>query len=234
MKKKGSLSKSPQMLKYSFTLIACLISSLLFAQNWDYEDYSDYSWKTFYRFEPIYQNLNPRDIDYPLLHAAIFYVTNEHRVKNGLKPFRHSDKIERAAAGHASDMAKYNFYGHQSKIRNKRHLRDRFQIVGLNPILIAENISSTAGIQYEYGRKVNRPQSPGEFTYMTTKREPVPPHTYLSFAKEIVRLWMESPGHRKNILNPSLTQMGAGSAVYAEKSFYNMPYFMNVQCFSGD
>lgn len=226
--------QSHRMLKYSFTLFLYFCSHSILAQNWNSSDYSQHTWKSFYRLEKIYQNLDPKDIDYPLLHAAIFYVTNEYRQAHGLKSFQHSHQIELAAAGHAADMAKFNFYSHTSKIRNKRHLRDRFQIVGLNPVLIAENISSTAGIRYEYGRKVNRPQSPGQFTYMTSKQEIIPQHTYISYAREIVELWMKSPGHRKNILNPTLTQMAAGSAVYAEKSFYNMPYFMNVQCFSGN
>ncbi|WP_144605736.1 CAP domain-containing protein [Algoriphagus algorifonticola] len=222
------------MPKY-FLLSCCFYLSLIstFAQSWSSVDYSKFDWKSFYKLSTAHQELNLSDIDYPLLHAAIFYVSNEFRERNRLKPFIYSDRIERLSADHAADMVKYNFYGHFSKIRNKRTLRDRFQIVGLNPSGIAENISSTAAIQYEYGRKVNRPQSPGIFTYMSNKREVIPNHTYLSYAKAIVQLWMDSPGHRANILNPGFIYMAAGSAVYPERSFYNMPYFMNVQCFSG-
>lgn len=201
------------------------------AQSWTVEDYDRMNWKDFLRFEEAYRILDPRDIDYSLLHAAIFYITNEQRENHGLPAFEYSFKIELLAADHARDMARLGFFSHQSKIRNKRKLRDRFQIQGLNPNLIAENISSTAGLDYEYGKQVRPPQVPGEFIY-ANKHDPVPPHTYISYAKEVVRLWMDSPGHRANILNPSFKKMGCGSQVYGEKSFYNMPYFMNVQCFS--
>lgn len=223
------------MKKLSFVAFLFFLStSLLFSQNWQSTDYTKHTWRTFNQLQIIHEKLDPSDIDYSLLHAAVFYVTNEYRVQNQLKPFQYATKMELVAAGHAADMVKYNFYGHQSKIRNKRKLRDRFQIQGLNPVMIGENISSTAALQYEYGRKVERPQSPGVFVYQTSKSEIVPMHSYISYAREIVRLWMESPGHRANILNPSFTYLGTGSAVYGEKSFYNMPYFMNVQCFGSD
>ncbi|WP_289028580.1 CAP domain-containing protein [uncultured Algoriphagus sp.] len=204
------------------------------AQKWSLADYEDFTWESFYRYEPAYQVLDPSDIDYPLLHAAIFYVSNEYRTKQGLPAFRYSYKIEKLAADHAGDMVKHNFYGHQSKIRNKRKLRDRFQIVGLNPPLIAENISATAGIDYEYGKRIYPPTSPGEFIYQGKESEPVPYHSYISYAREIVQLWIDSPGHRANLVNPGLNQMAAGCAIYPEKSFYNMPYFINVQCFSNE
>lgn len=197
------------------------------------EDYQNHTWESFFNSEIASQVLDPRDIDYPLLHAAIFYATNQHRAQNRLRPLEYSPKIEILAADHAHDMAKHGFFSHQSKIRNKRKLRDRFQIVGLNPSLIAENISNTAGLDYEYGRKVDPPQQSGEFTYTgNAEKIRVPFHTYLSYAQEIVRLWMESPGHRANILNPDFKYLGCGTQLYGEKSFYNMPYFMNVQCFS--
>ncbi|KPQ18851.1 MAG: hypothetical protein HLUCCX10_04665 [Algoriphagus marincola HL-49] len=216
-------------------ILVFLLSMILIdakAQNWAFADYEHFTWEAFYRYEPAYQVLDPSDIDYPLLHAAVFYVSNEYRAKQGLPTFRYSYKIEKLAADHAHDMVKHDFYGHQSKIRNKRNLRDRFQIVGLNPPLIAENISATAGIDYEYGKRIYPPTSPGEYIYQGKKPESVPYHSYISYAKEIVQLWIDSPGHRANLLNPRLNQMATGCAIYPEKSFYNMPYFINVQCFS--
>ncbi|MCS5489412.1 CAP domain-containing protein [Algoriphagus limi] len=219
-------------MKKLFVLVIFLFQSTIsHAQSWTAEDYEKMDWRGFLRLEAIYQELDPKEIDYPLLHAAIFYITNEQREIHGLPQLAYSLKIELLAADHARDMARYNFFSHQSKIRNKRKLRDRFQIQGLNPNLIAENISSTAGLDYEYGRQVSPPQTPGEFTY-ANKKEAIPSHTYISYAKEVVRLWMESPGHRANILNPSFKRLGCGSQVYGEKNFFNMPYFMNVQCFS--
>ncbi|MFC3414495.1 CAP domain-containing protein [Algoriphagus hitonicola] len=202
-------------------------------QNWKSQNYQNLTWEDFFNQPQANQPIDYRDIDYGLLHAAIYYATNEQRSQHGLGPLKYSFRIEQLSASHASDMVNYNFYGHFSTIRNKRLLRDRFQIVGLNPGQIAENISSTAGLDYEYGRPVGAPQSPGDFYYRSSSQgEPVQRHTYASYAKEVVKLWMDSPGHRANILSPSFRYLGVGCAVYPEKKLFNMPYFINVQCFS--
>lgn len=220
---------------YLIVLFGTLGPRLNWAQVWNTERYNKVTWSDFYQLPEANQTIDFRSIDYALLHAAIFYATNEHRSLHDLVEFKYSFRIEKLSADHAADMVKYNFYGHYSTIRNKRLLRDRFQIVGLNPSQIAENISSTAGLDYEYGKPIGPTPSPGDFYYRSTSEtRPVESHTYLSYAKEIVALWMESPGHRENILNPHFKFMSAGCAVYPEKKLYNMPYFINVQCFSSD
>lgn len=217
--------------------LICLMPLLIFqkawGQNWNSQNYQKYSWEDFFKLSQVNQPIDYGDIDYGLLHAAIFYATNEQRSLHGLNTFNYSFRIEQLSASHASDMVNYNFYGHFSTIRNKRLLRDRFQIVGLNPGQIAENISSTAGLDYDYGRAVGAPQSPGDYYYRSSHEvEPVQRHSYASYAREVVKLWMESPGHRANILSPTFRYLGVGCAVYPEKKLFNMPYFINVQCFS--
>lgn len=222
-------------MKKLFTLSLLLISFSAKAQTWTSNSYTRFDESTFYRIEALYDVINFDKVDFPLLHAAIFYVTNEERKKAKLKPFEFHSRIENVAAGHAKDMVKYGFYSHTSQIRIKRTVQDRFHLEGLNPEFYGENICSTYGLQYETGRKVNPPYPSGVFTYaFTSKKEPIPPHTYISFAKEVVRLWMNSPGHRQNILNPNFTSLGCGASVYLEKSFYNMPYFKVVQNFGSD
>lgn len=209
-----------------------LISFFAKAQSWTIESYAKHDEASFYRTEALYEVIDFKKVDYPLLHAAIFFVTNEERRKANLKPFEYHSRIEKIASEHAKDMVKYGFYSHTSKIRIKRTVQDRFHLEGLNPEFYGENICSTYGLQYENGRKVNPPYSSGIFTYaFTSKKEAIPPHTYISFAKEVVKLWMNSPGHRQNILNPNFRTMGCGASIYLEKSFYNMPYFMAVQNF---
>lgn len=217
------------------TLTFVLISFYSSAQSWTHESYHKYNEATFYRIEALYEAIDFDQVNLPLLQAAIFYATNEERVKAKLKPFEFRSEIELVASGHAQDMVKYGFYSHTSRIRIKRSVRDRFHLEGLNPEFFGENICSTYGLQYQAGRKVNPPYPSGEFTYaLTSKREVIPPHTYLSFAKSVVKLWMESPGHRQNILNPQFKKLGCGARVYREKNFYNMPYFMVVQNFGSD
>jgi uncharacterized protein YkwD len=210
-----------------------LISLSSTAQTWTSDSYSSYDETSFYRIESLYSAIDFNHVNVPLLQAAIFFVTNEERRKANLSPFEFRSEVERAAAGHAQDMVKYGFYSHTSKIRIKRTVLDRFHLEGINPKFYGENICSTYGLQYQTGRKVNPPRPSGEFTYaFTTKKEVILPHTYLSFAKGVVKLWMDSPGHRQNILNPDFKTLGCGAQIYREKTFYNMPYFMVVQNFS--
>lgn len=211
-----------------------LFSLIARAQSWTPDSYQNYNESTFYRIEALYEAIDFNQINFPLLQAAIFYATNEERKKAKLTPFAHQPNIENVAAGHAQDMVKYGFYSHTSRIRIKRTVLDRFHLEGLNPEFYGENICSTYGLQYQTGRKVNPPYPSGEFTYaFTSKREVIPPHTYITFAKAVVKLWMESPGHRQNILNPKFKSLGCGARLYREKNFYNMPYFMVVQNFGG-
>ena len=205
---------------------------LVYSQSWKDSDYQKNTPNTFFDLWALDQVIDFGKVDYPLLQAAIFYYTNVEREKRGIQPFKHSREVELTAFGHAQDMVNYNFYSHTSPIRFRRTLRDRLNRSGINPKYIGENICSTFGLQYQAGKKVGKPARPGEFRYLnTTIREVIPPHTYRSFAQSVVKLWMESPGHRQNILNPQFTHMGCGASVYFEKSFYGMPYFMAVQNF---
>ncbi len=212
-----------------------LLSLASRAQSWTPESYSTTSETSFYRIETLYSSIDFDKVNFPLLQAAIFFATNAERKKAKLSPFEFRSEIEDVAAGHAQDMVKYGFYSHTSTIRIKRTVLDRFHLEGMNPKLYGENICSTYGLQYQSGRKVNPPYPSGEFTYArTAKKEVIPAHTYLTFAQSVVKLWMDSPGHRQNILNPQFRTLGCGARVYRERNFYNMPYFMVVQNFSGE
>ncbi|WP_051287155.1 CAP domain-containing protein [Algoriphagus mannitolivorans] len=213
-------------------LLIFLFPITCFSQSWNDQDYQKISPKIFFDQQSLDSPIDFKRLNYPLLQAAIFHYTNLERQKSGLPLFQYSKEVEQTAIGHSQDMVNYNFYGHTSPIRFRRTLRDRLNRSGLNPKYIGENICSTFGLQYQSGKKVSKPTKPGEFRYLnTSNRELIPPHTYRSFAQSVVKLWMESPGHRQNILNPQFTHLGCGASVYFEKSFYGMPYFMAVQNF---
>ncbi len=218
---------------YLFVLVLVMSQSLGFSQS-SPTSYLSLKPTAFFNLDKLRQPINFQQIDYPLLHAAIYFFTNEERSKAGLKPLLYSPEAFQAAQGHAQAMVSHKFFSHTSPIRFSRTLRDRLNRQGANPKYIGENISSTFGIQYQEGKKVGKPIVPGEFTYLqASKRELIPPHTYFSFAQKAVQLWMNSPGHRQNILNPIFTHLGCGAQVYFDPNFYQMPYFMAVQNFIG-
>ncbi|MBT8455074.1 MAG: hypothetical protein KJO15_03130, partial [Alphaproteobacteria bacterium] len=38
-------------------------------------------------------------------------------------------------------------------------------------------------------------------------------HSYATLAREVVTMWIDSPGHRRNILDRNVTAMSTGAAV---------------------
>lgn len=171
-------------------------------------------------------------IDYPLLQAAIFYETNRERIKFNLSPFSHSPALEKAAAEHSWSMVRLNFFSHSSPVQGKRTLQDRLNGVGVVNSSSAENIADVFGIEYISGKAVYSPeQNKGYFSY-TLKGRPIENHTYVGLARNALEGWMNSPGHRKNILNPRYAFLGVGAAHYKNPRFFNIDNFKLTQNFS--
>ncbi|MCW7480374.1 CAP domain-containing protein [Leptospira kanakyensis] len=203
------------------------------SDKWKVEQYDVFTEDTFPSYAPANTNIDFAKVDYPLLNAAIFYVSSKERKNLGLRPFKYSEKCEQAAFGHAQDMVTYDFYSHTSTVNGKETLRDRLDLVGITDTYSAENIINSFGIQYQGGRAVFTPaQNGGAFFSYTKAGAPIPNHTYLSLAKAVVETWFNSPGHRKNILNPEFSYMGAGTSFYKDKKFYDIDKVKAVQVFT--
>jgi uncharacterized protein YkwD len=113
---------------------------------------------------------------------ATLCALNRERAHAGLKALRLNRKLSLAARRHARDMAKRNYFSHDSlgggsfvdRIRRTGYLR------GARSWMVGENLA--------WGSQQNsRPST-------------------------IMRLWMNSPGHRANILNASFGEIGIGVA----------------------
>ncbi|WP_341866979.1 CAP domain-containing protein [Leptospira jelokensis] len=203
------------------------------SDKWKVEQYDAFNEETFPTYGPANATIDFNKVDYPLLNAAIFYVTSKERKQLGMRPFKYSERCEQAAFGHAQDMVTYDFYSHNSTVNGKETLKDRLDLVGISETYSAENIINAFGIQYQSGRPVFTPvQNGGPFFSYTKAGTPIPNHTYLSLAKAVVEVWFNSPGHRKNILNPEFNYMGAGAYFYKDKKFFDVDKVKAVQVFT--
>lgn len=220
---------------FTAALLSFFFSAELFSLEgftWTDRDYEKYDYKTFALIEEANTRIDMKHIDYPLLQAAVFYETNRQRVLNKRPEFKHSPALERAAKGHSDDMVKYDFFSHESRVKGKRTMSDRLALVGISNCYSGENIAYTFGIEYKAGKSVYSPvQNGGYFSY-TYKGKPIKNHTYLGLAGEVVNNWMNSPGHKANILNKNFIYLGAGAAHYNDKDFYNMDNFKFTQNFA--
>jgi uncharacterized protein YkwD len=113
---------------------------------------------------------------------ATLCLVNEERTSRGLGSLTENSLLSRAARGHSTDMVDRNYFAHDSL--GGSSFVDRIRSVGYLP----SSGSWVAGENIAYGTSV------------------------LGTPRAIVKSWMESPGHRANILNRSFRELGIGVA----------------------
>jgi uncharacterized protein YkwD len=199
-------------------------------EDWKYENYV-LSYQDFLKIKKVNEQIDFSSINYPLLHAAIFYETNQERIKAGVTALKFHQSLEAAAYGHALDMRTYDFFSHTSVVKGKEGVGDRARLAGFDWTRVGENIAISFGIAYKASTPVYTPDQNGGYFSYEYKGNPILPHTYLSFAKAVVNQWMNSPGHRANMLNVNYSYLGIGAAHFSDESFYMMDKFYGVQVF---
>jgi uncharacterized protein YkwD len=110
--------------------------------------------------------------------AATTCLLNGERQDRGLVPLSPSRPLQRAAAVHASDMVANSYFSHTGRDRSEP--ADRIRAAGYLP----------AGAAWTVGE--NLAWGGGG----------------LSTPKSIMTAWMNSPGHRENILTPEFRELG--------------------------
>lgn len=146
-----------------------------------------------------------------LLDEAVRWFTNRERCARGLIPVRRDTALMRAAAIHAADMARLDFFGHDSPVPGRATLRERFTEAGVRWEAGGENLFRTS--LYAFGARRFYVQDRGACRFSLTPRgAPIPAHSYRSLAEHLVAGWMESPGHRANILEPGWLRAGHAMA----------------------
>jgi len=200
---------------------------------WEEFYYNRYDAEAFQNYSYAKMTIDFNNIHYDLLNAAIFYTTNQMRIAHGMDPFIHAQSLEEAAFMHASDMVRLHFFSHNNPHESeKKNFKQRLAMYGIEQGYRAENISDMFGIRYEQGSALIPPDTTeGDFRDFKTGK-PIPVHTYLSFAKALLEGWMNSSGHRANILNSKLVYLGCGAYHYINESFYGMDQFKAVQNFA--
>jgi uncharacterized protein YkwD len=118
------------------------------------------------------------------LSAALLAETNRVRRTHGRSPLRSRAGLDDAADDQAAFMMMTTSMSHVSPIRGQRTPADRVSRHGVEPAAVAENIA-----WYPIGTN------------------PEPPSAQ-EVAAILVEQWMNSPGHRANLLSPNFTHFG--------------------------
>jgi uncharacterized protein YkwD len=146
--------------------------------------------------------INSQRVNRALMDAAIFHETNRRRAANSLRPLRYDPKVRYAAAIQSRNMAELGEVTHNNPAPDASSIVERARLAGLpKPAFLAENVASAFARRYRSGEKFYVREENGRKIYSAEPNgPPIPMHTYISFARALVDSWMDSPGHRKNIL----------------------------------
>jgi uncharacterized protein YkwD len=125
----------------------------------------------------------PRTTPTRRLARAAVCLVNHRRVVRGLRRLRVNRRLSRAAARHSRDMVRHRYFGHVS--RNGRDVVDRLH----RTRYLGGRFSWMVGENLAWGS--GRRGSP----------------------RQIVRSWMRSAGHRRNMLSRSFREIGIGVIV---------------------
>ncbi|MBP7240809.1 CAP domain-containing protein [Amaricoccus sp.] len=155
--------------------------------------------------------VGPEGPDERLFQEAVLFYVNVERRRAGQRSLANDAKLARVAAGHAANMAAHRLMSHRLAVPKGGKLVERLQGNGVPYRRAGENIAMDKAFRL-VGRPISTRAVGCAFTYADTG-EPVPRHTHASLATAAVTRWMNSKGHRDNILDPNFRRMGAGAAI---------------------
>jgi uncharacterized protein YkwD len=117
--------------------------------------------------------------------AELFRLHNSERAEHGVAPLCWRTELANAAESHSEDMMERDYYSHDTPEGMSPSERTRSH--GYPSQMVAENIHlrQISGVSESNMRDL----------------------------ENVVEDWMDSPGHRRNILDPGLREVGMGVAI---------------------
>ena len=199
--------------------------------------YSGYEIGTFFSIANLQHKITKAVVDVNLLDAAVFWFTNVERRKFNLKEFQFHNKLRGTAILHSKQMKTHNFFNHENTFDTRyKTLTDRINAVKDSNfqgfMSWGENIADYPIIKANENFTIENRN--GIQRLFSTNGQEIFPYSYHEFAREVVDGWMNSPGHRANILNPDYEYLGCGCEKYEKQNNgYSMLYFKLTQNFGG-
>lgn len=155
-----------------------------------------------------------RNPDYGLLNAAVFYHTNKYRLSKDRQALIFSPELRDAAVYHSLRMVEQGFYDHTNRrVSSMRTVVDRAQYFGFYNSFVGENIDREFVLDYRSGANYSPQMENGQMQYYTITGDalaPMPVLTYNQLAENLLTEWINSSGHRKNMLMSEYSYLGTG------------------------
>jgi uncharacterized protein YkwD len=137
------------------------------------------------------------------LERRIHDFVNDARKANGQIPLQLDEKLSAVARAHSEDMAKAGYFDHKDPAG--RSVRQRVESAGIACTVVGENLYQNnlyIRVLIENGRK----------TYDWSTMDQI--------ASTTVKGWMNSPGHRQNIVSTAYKRGGMGAAIAKDDKVY--------------
>jgi uncharacterized protein YkwD len=169
-------------------------------------------------------------LDRDLLAAAIFHETNRVRLLERLPALPALAKLNAAAEiqSHVGIVSRPP--SHTNPFADISDPFNRVSYVGLKPYYVSENIALVSIYNVGGGSEFGVARLRGKNTFVDLKTgQELQVHTYDSYARMVVRAWLDSPGHRKNLLDPTVKFIGC--SVYPSTGNYGEGLIFSVQVF---
>lgn len=157
------------------------------------------------------QTIPTSRINQRILSNAVVKETNYYRCRKGLRPLREDPRLIEAAEIHANNMARLNTLSHNLPVAGMRTLSQRFNAANVDVRRVrAANVGTEYRMAFGTGAfRIN--DAPNcRFVYSDTRRS-IPPHSYGSLARSLVKNLYDSSSHRRNILNRQVQRIGAAA-----------------------
>jgi uncharacterized protein YkwD len=167
----------------------------------------------FARLPAAQARIDPAAFNRELMVAAIFHETNRVRRRFGLPTFTHVIQLDAAADLKATIGVVETTVRHENPLPMTATPADRVTAVGLDFARVAENIARISSYDLPPGMNslgIRERQGRTEFYRLDTGRPPEL-QDYAGFAATVVESWMNSPGHRANILDSRLVSLGCSA-----------------------
>lgn len=132
------------------------------------------------------------------IEQQVHHYTNLERIRNGLLPLDYNTELSAIAKKHSQDMLERDFFGHTNPDgceADCRYQKHNYSCNSTSGVIAGENLH-----WWQYSDNIFW-QSPEQI------------------GRETVASWMESPGHRKNILSPLYENEGIGVVITFQESY---------------
>ena len=150
-------------------------------------------------------------INQKMISDAVRAEVNYHRCRAGLSEVGNAGApLAKEARNHSQWMARSQQLTHQSTVPGLSTLKQRVKASGVKFKTGSENIGMVH--RYQIDNRRFKILNSGQCQFATYEGQPLPAHSYASLARHAVNLWMDSPGHRKNILDRRVKRVSSAVA----------------------